>query len=912
MVLCLDKSVSTRETFIMGLLFESLYADIIVGVITLFLSQYLIYAYNCGYWKRKGIPYIPLPTSILAYIGSLSFSKTSSTSVITDYYHKLEGKPYGGIYSNSRPVLLVRDPETIKHVFVKDFNYFVDRPIVIHENVNPLEGNLLMLKGEKWRWLRAKLTPTFTSGKIRMMFNILINCAAEVNTYLNPIADSRGTIEMKDLMAKYGTDIIGTCAFGLQFNSLKNPDSEFRAMGRKILHKTRIQMLNMMLSIKFPFLANLLKVTYFNMDASNFFLGVVKETVEHREKNNIQRNDFLQLLIQLKNKGYLLVSEMTDDLLAAQCFVFFLAGFETSSSTISSCLYELALNPEIQERLREEVDTVLHKYKGAITYEAIQEMDYLARAIDETLRKYPPKPNLDRQCTKTFTFPGTNHMIEKGTRLTIPAYALHHDPKYFPDPEQFNPDRFTEEAKRTRHHYSYLPFGEGPRICIGMRFGLMQTKVDIAVGVFTLLLFVYLRYSYSYGYWKRKGITYIPVPTSIFGHVGDLILSRKPAGTVTMDLYNKLEGKPYGGIFTITSPVLLVRDPEIIKQVFVKDFDHFIDRSLNIHEKINPLEGNLFMLKGDRWRWLRTKITPTFTSGKLKMMFHVLSDCASEMNAYVSPVANSQGSLEFREVIAKYTTDIIGTCAFGLQFNSLKNPDSEFRAMGRKIFQASAIKKAKIMLANAIPFLAELFNIKLNDGLLAAQCFVFFLAGFETSSTTVSFCLYELALNPEIQERLREEVDTVLHKYKGAITYEAIQEMDYLSRVVDGEQCTKEFTFTGTNHVIEKGIKLIIPVYALHHDPKYFPDPEQFNPDRFTEEAKRTRHNYSYLPFGEGPRICIGMRFGLMQTKVGLVSLLSKYKFSPCEKTSIPMVLNPKSSIPSSMNGIWLKITNRE
>nr|CAD7464485.1 unnamed protein product [Timema tahoe] len=400
-------------------------------------------------------------------------------------------------------------------------------------------------------------------------------------------------------------------------------------------------------------------------------------------------------------------------------------------------------------------------------------------------------------------------------------------------------------------------------------------SADIVVGVFTLLLFVYLGYFYSYGYWKRKGIPYIPPPTSIFGNVSDFILSKKPPGTVMMELYHKLEGKPYGGIFMITSPALLVRDPEIIKQVFVKDFDHFVDRSINIHEKINPLEGNLFMLKGERWRWLRTKLTPTFTSGKIKMMFQVLSDCASEMNAYVSPTANSQDSLEIRELIAKYTTDIIGTCAFGLQFNALKNPDSEFRAMGRKIFQVSTTRKAQMLLVKVLPFLAEILNIsifdleasnfflnavndtvehreknnisrsdflqlliqlknkghlaedrtsgkedahlyykigngesrnnqkfvkygtiyknhnllftELNDGLLAAQCFVFFLAGFETSSTTVSFCLYELATNPEIQERLREEVDTVLQKYKGTITYEAIQEMDYLSRVVDGE-----------------------------------------------------------------------------------------------------------------------------
>jgi cytochrome P450 len=88
--------------------------------------------------------------------------------------------------------------------------------------------------------------------------------------------------------------------------------------------------------------------------------------------------------------------------------------------------------------------------------------------VSETLRKYPPVPILSRECTKTYKIPGTNIILEKGILTVVPVLALHHDPKYYPDPERFDPERFSEEEKAKRHHYVYLPFGEGPRICIGM------------------------------------------------------------------------------------------------------------------------------------------------------------------------------------------------------------------------------------------------------------------------------------------------------------------------------------------------------------------------------------------------------------------------------------------------------------
>jgi cytochrome P450 len=85
----------------------------------------------------------------------------------------------------------------------------------------------------------------------------------------------------------------------------------------------------------------------------------------------------------------------------------------------------------------------------------------------ETLRKHPPAPILNRECTKNYKIPGTDIFLEKGISTIIPTLGLHHDPKYYPDPERFDPERFSEEEKAKRHHYVYLPFGEGPRICIG-------------------------------------------------------------------------------------------------------------------------------------------------------------------------------------------------------------------------------------------------------------------------------------------------------------------------------------------------------------------------------------------------------------------------------------------------------------
>ncbi|KAJ8886076.1 hypothetical protein PR048_012282 [Dryococelus australis] len=159
--------------------------------------------------------------------------------------------------------------------------------------------------------------------------------------------------------------------------------------------------------------------------------------------------------------------EFDDDVMASQCVIFFVAGFETSSTAMSFCLYELAKNPEVQDKLRQEIDIIIEHHDGIMTYDALHDMKYLDRVIDETLRKHPPASSVGRKCTKRYVIPGTETVVEEGTDVEVPIYGLHHDPKYFPDPEKFDPDRFTPENKNKRPQLCYLPFGDGPRICIG-------------------------------------------------------------------------------------------------------------------------------------------------------------------------------------------------------------------------------------------------------------------------------------------------------------------------------------------------------------------------------------------------------------------------------------------------------------
>lgn len=147
------------------------------------------------------------------------------------------------------------------------------------------------------------------------------------------------------------------------------------------------------------------------------------------------------------------------------------------------CMYELSKNPDKQKKVHEEIDRVLQSGDiDDLTYDVLGAMKYLDCCVDETLRKYPIVPILNRECTKDHTFAGTNMTIEKGTAITIPVLGFQRDPDIYDNPMAFLPERFLDSPNGNGNAKGlfYLPFGDGPRNCIGARMGKLQTKLGLA------------------------------------------------------------------------------------------------------------------------------------------------------------------------------------------------------------------------------------------------------------------------------------------------------------------------------------------------------------------------------------------------------------------------------------------------
>lgn len=337
-----------------------------------------------GHWKRKEIPYLTpkFPFGNLENPINRKEALGVRFNQIYDEF-KTKGYKYGGMFSTGQPILMVLDPDMIRSILTKNFQHFTDRGLYSNEEVDPLSGHLFMLSGTKWRNLRTKLTPTFTSGKMKMMFSIMAECSSQLLDRVDYYARDQLPVDIKEVLACFTTDVIGSSAFGLNCNSFNEDNAAFRKYGRKLLDPSALQIVRHVFVISFPKLAGYLGVKQMNPDIENFFMNTVKKTVGYRERTKFTRNDFMQLLIDLKNSED--GSGLTMNEIAAQSFVFFVAGFETSSSAMSFCLYELSVNQDIQEKTRSEIKRVLEQHKGVMSYEAVQEMRYLAQVLDGEL-----------------------------------------------------------------------------------------------------------------------------------------------------------------------------------------------------------------------------------------------------------------------------------------------------------------------------------------------------------------------------------------------------------------------------------------------------------------------------------------------------------------------------------------------
>ncbi|XP_073813631.1 probable cytochrome P450 6a21 [Musca autumnalis] len=427
------------------------------------------------FWRRRGIPYEE-PEFLVGNLKDVG-EKKHFYEPLRQVYEKFKGSgPFCGFYMLVQPVALVLDLDLAKNILIKDFQNFENRGVFHNPVDDPLSGNLFNLEDSVWKNLRTKLSPTFTSGKMKQMFPLVVKVSNDCREVLQDMLKQSKEVDVKELLARYTTDVIGSCAFGLECNSLKDPEAEFRVMNKQMFTKFRHPKLVHAFMHSFPKLAKRLRMQEMLDETNKFYFRIVRETVEYREKNNVKRNDFMNMMIEMKNSKNdserLNMKEIT-----ANAFLFFVAGFETSSTTLAFALYELARNQKVQEKLRKEIRETLEKYDGEITYECTQEMRYLEQVIMETLRKYSVLPQLQRKAAVDYPTDVPGYVIPKGTMVYIPVDAIQNDPEIYPEPEKFIPERYDPEEVQKRHSMAWIPFGDGPRNCIGMRFGKMQVRV---------------------------------------------------------------------------------------------------------------------------------------------------------------------------------------------------------------------------------------------------------------------------------------------------------------------------------------------------------------------------------------------------------------------------------------------------
>nr|QZM07461.1 cytochrome P450 monooxygenase CYP9EK2 [Lasioderma serricorne] len=479
--------------------------------VTILFTIYFIYSSFLKtfiHYKNHGIPYVH-PMKVLKNTVGIFTSKIVFIDVVRGLYNEFPDKRYFGGYQLGIPAIFVRDVELIKKITVKDFDHFLDHTNQFSPNAEDIfSKNLFSMKGTAWREMRATLSPAFTSSKMRNMFIFMNTCAENFVSHFHKKNQDLIEVEMREIITKFTSDVIASTAFGVECDSTDNPRNEFYRMGCELTDPNRVVLPKIVLFGLAPSIARFFNMSLFPKYVAKFFRRIVQETIKIRKEKNIYRPDMIHLLMEARkgalvhentntsdpDTGFATVQEseigkqkkfmttkLSDDDIAAQALIFFFAGFDTTASTMSFMSFELAKNPDIQKKLQEEIDDVLEMSQGKVTYEMITKMKYLDQVVSETLRKWTPGLQLDRLCIKDYVIEPENpdekpYVIKKGDCVIIPVIGFHYDPQFFPNPEQFNPDRFSDENKKNIVPGSYIPFGNGPRNCIGSRFALLEVK----------------------------------------------------------------------------------------------------------------------------------------------------------------------------------------------------------------------------------------------------------------------------------------------------------------------------------------------------------------------------------------------------------------------------------------------------
>lgn len=458
-------------------------------------------AWRFSLFKRLGIPG-PQPSFIY---GNLEELLDKGMAAAFDEWITKYGDVVG-YFHGSIPAVLTSDPEMIKQVFVKDGKTITGRQVFTYVT-KPLLLNQVRLTrvfGQDWKELRGLISPTFKGSYMKQAVGIMKDRTKLFSEMIEAASRKQGgVVNMHDHVLRLAMDV----AMGVFHGSVTDVQRGDEA-ACKLLHKCR-QCTGMFGESKMVLVNSISELPFLFKPLLKYGLsrGVPMDTVlayfgpffeKRRQMDGAKKADLLQTLLNAesedsprinfqpennnncgKKKVHLTCRTRT----LANGTLFIIAAIDAVATPLTFATYLLAMHQDVQDRLREEVRKAVQK-DGELTYDNICGMEYLGQVISEALRMYPSLHGfVQRACDDDYEYKGK--VFPKETVIGVPVLRMHYDPRFWKEPEKFDPDRFSSKNRHQVNPMAYLPFGAGPRNCIASRYSELIMRVTLATLVST-------------------------------------------------------------------------------------------------------------------------------------------------------------------------------------------------------------------------------------------------------------------------------------------------------------------------------------------------------------------------------------------------------------------------------------------
>ncbi|KAI1298607.1 Cytochrome P450 3A21 [Halotydeus destructor] len=685
----------------------------------LLIYSYIWYKKTYSFWSRRGVSG-PTPWPLVGSVWPLFFDTYKNVDL--DNFRKF-GHVYG-YYDGTKPVLAISDPVILEKIFISNFQDFSNFLEITSQD--PLDFNQIMAQdSQAWRRHRAVVSTCFSSSKMKTVGEKTRVCKKTMVKYLHSLKGQE--VDAKKVFRLYTLDSIGKVLFSVDVNAFDNQDCQMvKSVGDFFVKFTAW---NLFVLNTFPaWIGKYLSKAYDSEDTMEYLKSFVSHVVKSRKSDADRRDDLVQTLIDAKNEKCKVDQDgkgLSEIEVVANAVFLFGASYDSSIQTLCSAVFYLAHNPHVQDKMLDEVNSIS---KGEhISYDELNQMNYLEAVVTETLRLESPDARGFRRAVRDTVIPGTDIKVPKDQLISILFYVSHFDEANYDEPYKFRPERFLDDQGNKKKKSPFYAFGDGQRMCAGIRLAYLSQKeslativrnfriekgpstpdaivhdagavalypsnffvshsvdleaamgdlqtiassVNIAIVLTSfLLIYCYRWYKSTYSFWSSRGVDG-PTPWPIIGSVWPLF--SQPYRKVDVDNFKKY-GNLYG-YYDGTKPVLAISDPVILEKIYISnfhDFANFLETTTQ-----DAIERNHSMAQdGDNWKRHRAVLSSCFTSSKLKQNAEKTRPSKQAMMKYIHSLNGSE--IDAKKIFALYSLDAIFKVLFSVNVNAFENQDSQ-------------------------------------------------------------------------------------------------------------------------------------------------------------------------------------------------------------------------------------------